>query len=273
MATNTPIRSDSKLAAEFWENGKSDSCPIIDMHGHMGPWHSIYFPRCEPAAMAHSMDIAGVKLLCFAHHASLFSPDFGNKPAIDAARAFPDHFRVYMAVNSQYPDAIHSDIKEYDKYADVYVGLKFLADYHQVALTDERYTEALEFAEARSLPILVHTWGGSPYDGAGVVRKVAGRYTKPKFLLAHSVCDHWDEACALAKDFPNVYLELTAVVARRGVIPYFVEKVGSEKLFYGTDLPWFDEHFYIGAVLSADITEDDRHNILHRNAEKLLKLA
>ena len=35
---------DSALAREFWENGRSDSCPIYDMHGHMGPYESIYFP-------------------------------------------------------------------------------------------------------------------------------------------------------------------------------------------------------------------------------------
>ncbi len=41
-------------------------------------------------------------------------------------------------------------------------------------------------------------------------------------------------------------------------------------MLYGTDLPWFDEHHAIGSVLAADITDDDVHNILHRNAEALL---
>jgi len=272
MKTDTPIRSDSALAAEFWEKGKSESCPIYDMHGHMGPFHSIYFPRCQPEAMAHSMDIAGVKLLCFAHHASLFVPELGNRPAIEAVLAFPDHFRAYVSINPHYPETIRKDIADYGRNSEVFVGLKFLADYHQVPISDDRYREALEFAQERSLPILIHTWRGSPCDGPEQVRKIAERYSKPKFLLAHSLCDDWDAATQLVKDFPNIYLELTAVVARRGVIPYFVQRIGSERLFFGTDLPWFDEHFYIGAVLSADITDDDRHNIFHRNAQKLLGL-
>ena len=56
----------------------------------------------------------------------------------------------------------------------------------------------------------------------------------------------------------------------RGIVEQFVSELGSERVVFGTDFPWFDYHYYIGAVLGADITDDDRHNILHRNAEKLL---
>ena len=69
---------------------------------------------------------------------------------------------------------------------------------------------------------------------------------------------------------PQTYLELTSVLFVRGVVERFCETVGSERVLYGTDLPWFSEHHAIGALLSEDITEDDRHNICHRNAEKLL---
>ena len=36
------------------------------------------------------------------------------------------------------------------------------------------------------------------------------------------------------------------------------------------DLPWFSYHHGIGAVLSAEMTDDDRRNILYRNGKKLL---
>jgi len=50
-----------------------------------------------------------------------------------------------------------------------------------------------------------------------------------------------------------------------------VEGAGSEKMLYGTDLPWFDPHYVIGCILFARIDDEDRHNILHRNAERLLE--
>lgn len=272
MTTGAFIRSDSKLAREFWETGKSDSCPVIDIHGHMGPWHSIYFPRCEPQDMVRSMDAAGVRLLVFAHHASLLAPEVRNTPAIEAVRRFPDRLRAYAAVNPHYPEFLAEDIATFDDYSDVFVGLKFLADYHRVAITDDAYRPALEFANARKLPILCHTWRDSPFDGPDCVRKVAGEYPDATFFLAHCFNNDWETAVAVAKERPNVYLDLTSVVGIRGVIEFFCQEVTSTRVLYGTDLPWFDEHHYIGGVLSADITDDDRHNILHHNAERILGL-
>jgi len=261
----------SPLAAEFWQFGKSESCPVYDMHGHMGPWHSIWFPRPEAADMVRSMDSAGVKLLCFAHHAALFSPEIGNAAAIEAVRAFPSRFRAYLSVNPHYPDLLARDLAEYDKLRDVYIGLKFLADYHGVPVTDDRYRAAWEFANDRSLPVLMHTWGGSACNGSAEARRIAGLYPNIKLFLGHCFNNHWHEAVAVANEHPNTCLELTSVLGRRGVIELFVEKVGSHRLLFGTDLPWFDEHQGIGSLLSADITDDDRHNILHRNALRILE--
>jgi predicted TIM-barrel fold metal-dependent hydrolase len=75
----------------------------------------------------------------------------------------------------------------------------------------------------------------------------------------------------LGSECPNLYYELTAVTDDYGAIELICEKVGSERVLFGTDLPWFDTHHGIGAVLSAEIDDEDRHNILHRNGEKLLR--
>ena len=264
--------TDSELAAEFWQKGRVDSCPVYDMHGHMGELQSIYFPRCEPADMVRSMDEAGVKLLCFSHHSALESPDLGNSLAVEAVRRFPDRFRAYLAVNPHYPELVERDLGSFDEMGDVYVGLKFLADYHRVPIDGEPYRRALEFADERGLPVLSHTWGGSGFDGAENVRRVAQRYERVQLLLGHSLNNHWEEAADIANELPNTWLELTSVLGVRGVLELFCGQTGSDRLLYGTDLPWFDEHQAIGSVLSADITDEDRHNILHRNAERLLGL-
>ena len=272
MTTQTPIRPGSALAAEFWEKGRSESCPVYDMHGHMGEWYAIYFPHAQAADMVRSMDAAGVKLLCFAHHAALLSPDIGNRPAVEAVRQFPDRLRAYMAINPNYPDVIESDLAQFDDMRDVFVGLKMLASYHGVDLRDDRYRVALEFANERALPVLLHTWKGTAHNGPVQVRAIAAKYPRAQFLCGHSFHNDWDEAIAVARECPNTYLELTAVLGYRGVIDVLCDGVGSERLLFGTDLPWFDEKHGVGALLSTSITDDDVHNICHRNAEKLLGL-
>ncbi len=267
----TMIR-DSELAREFWEKGRAASCPIYDMHGHMGHYHSIYFPRGDAADMVRTMDEAGVRLLTFSHHSALNSPDLANRPSIDAVRRFPDRLRAYCMINPNYPEQITRDLDTFDDlFPDVYLGFKFLSDYHQIALTDDRYRPAWEFADGRGLPVLAHTWGGSRYDGEDVVREAAERYPNARLLLGHSCHGAWDAAVQLVRDFPNVFLELTAVFDDRGIIEKFVGEAGSDRMLFGTDLPWFDPHQAIGVLMNAAITDEDRHNICHRNAERLLR--
>lgn len=260
----------SPLAREFWESGRSAACPIYDMHGHMGAWHSIYFPRPDAADMIRTMDECGVRLLVFSHHMALFAPDLGNRLAVQAVRQYPGRLRAYCAINPNYPEHLAADLATFEAHRDVYVGFKFLSDYHRISLSDGRNQPAWEYADERELLVLAHTWGGSAFDGPAIVRQMAERYPKVKLLLGHSLHDDWNAAVALARDFPNIYLELTAVFDDRGPLEVFVREVGSDRLLFGTDLPWFDPHQAIGALLSADITDEDRHNICHRNAEKLL---
>ena len=261
---------NSALALEFWEKGRSDSCPIYDMHGHMGAWHAIYFPRPEADQMIGTMDECGVKMLVFTHHHALLAPDVGNRASIDAVRRYPGRLRAYCAINPNYPEQVESDVASFEQHRDVYVGFKFLSDYHKVPITDERYRPALEYADRQRLLVLMHTWGGSPFDGAPLVRRLAERYPNVRFLLGHSCHDDWDAAVALAQDFPNLYLELTAIFDNRGILEKFAAEAGSERMLFGTDLPWFDPHQAVGALLSAHLSDEEIHNICHRNAEKLL---
>lgn len=260
----------SPLAQKFFAEGVVAECPIYDMHAHMGPIAGLHIPHPDAASMAAAADRAGVKWLVFCHHAALMSPDIGNRPNIDAVRAFPNQFRAYCGINPNYPELVGQDLETFDQYGDVYVGFKLMADYHDVSVADDRCRSVWQYADEHQLLVLLHTWGGSIYDGPEQVRLVAEKYHDVKILCGHSCHGQWDEAVQLVRDFPNVYLELCAVLDERGVVDKFVAECGSGRLIYGTDMPWFNQHYYIGGVLGAEMTDEDRHNILHRNAEKLL---
>ena len=261
---------DSPLGSDFWQHGKSADCPIYDLHGHMGQFAAIYMPNETPEAMIHTMDTCGVKLLVFSHHQALQAPNLGNQPTLEAVRRFPDRLKGYCVINPNYPRLVAQEVSSFESNRDAYVGFKFLSDYHMLPLTDPRYQPAWEYANVHRLLVLAHTWGHSPYDGAAIVRQVAERYPEVRLLMGHSCSGEWDEAVKIANDFPNVFLELTAVFDDRGILEKFVNEAGSHKMIFGVDLPWFDPHHGIGALLSAKISDDDRHNICHRNAEKLL---
>ena len=256
------------LAEMFWQNGKGNF-PIYDMHGHMGTHNAIYMKRCEPAEMAKHLQRAGVKRLVFAHHETLWGSR-RNVQDYQVCKEYPDSFRMYVSINPHFPDHIKEDLAQFDSFQPYAVGLKILADYHQVPVTDPRYQYAMEFANERKLPVLFHTWGSSPYNGTKPLLALIEKYPDAKYFLGHSLYGDWEGAAQCVRANENVYLELTAIPGSYGIVEMLCSKVGSTRLLFGTDQPWFDEHQAIGGIVSADISEEDMHNILYRNAQRIL---
>ncbi len=259
------------LANEFWEKGIVPDCPIYDMHGHMGPHYGIYFKRCQPADVVAHLKHAGVRRLVFSHHDVLFGSNMRNAQVVEICRQFPEHLRMYVGINPHYQDVIREDLALFDQWRPWAVGLKFLCDYHRVPANAPEYKYALDFANERGIPILNHTWGHSPFDGGPVMLDIAQKYPNVKFFMGHSLYGDREYSRRVVTDTPgNVWLELTAVPGDLGHVERLVQAVGSERILFGTDMPWFDEFQVIGGVLSAEISDDDKRNIFYRNIEKLL---
>jgi len=259
----------SSIIKEFIEKGRSESCPVIDMHTHLGPYQGIYFPNPCPEDMIRTMDRCGVRMVVSSSHAALIDTRENVRMA-DVVKRYPDRFRAYWVINPNYPEKMQREITQFSEMRG-FVGFKFLSDYHKYPITSLRYEPALKYADEHKLLILMHTWGHSPFDSPALVEKLVDKYLNVTFLMGHSGYGEWEKSIQVARDYPNVYLELTAAYAVNGVIEWMVKEAGSHKILFGTDLPWFDPHYGIGCVLFSRITDEDRHNILHRNAEKLIE--
>jgi len=286
------VSNPSALAREFMESGRSKSCPVIDMHGHYGPFHGGYLPAADPDRLSHILTRAGVRLLvCSSHDALFVEPDEGNAEIQDAIDRYPGQILGYWTCNPNFPEQVKragDDVAV----SHGFVGFKFLPDYHTYPVTGRNYAPALEYADEHALNVLVHTWGGSAFDSPRLIEEIAARYPNAVFIMGHSGFGEWDVALPVARDFPNVYLELTCVyfahdfgnlpvgsgapiglmshLQMNGILERMVECASSKKILHGTDMPWYSPHYAIGAVLFAKIDEEARHDILHRNAERLL---
>ena len=268
--TQAVWQKNGSLAEQFWKNGKVEDCPIYDMHGHMGPHYAIYMNRCEADAMVEHMRRIGVKKLVFSHHEVLFG-DMRNAQVVGICKKFPDILRMYVGIVPRYPENIKEDLAQFDKWAPYAVGLKFLAGYYNIPVTDKAWKYALDFANERGLPILNHTWGNNPCNGGPVMLEIAQKYENIRFFMGHSIYGDWDYAEKVVKETAgNVWLELTAIPGELGKVEMLVKRVGSERLLYGTDMPWFDEFQGVGGILAAEISDEDKRNILYKNAERIL---
>ena len=258
------------LAKAFWSQESVPECPIYDMHCHMGENNAITFPLAGIDRMVAHMERINAKIV-FCHHWALFTPDFTNEECYEIARQYAERMRIYIAINPHYPELIQHDIEMYDKWRDLAIGFKILPDYHLVQACDKRYTPILERANADGSFVLFHTWGGSNFNGPDQLRQVVEKYPNARFIIGHCFNNMFDDAIRLCNDHPDhVFLELTSIPGRSGAIEKLVQGAGSNHILFGTDMPWFDYYQAVGGIVGAKISEDDMHNILHRNAQRIL---
>jgi hypothetical protein len=261
------VNQKSALARRFIDEGPLKDCPIIDFHAHMHPFNAGFMPAAEPEQMIHAMDKAGVALTVFASHLALDIPACADT-GLDIAKKYPSRFKCYRVAHPQH-DAKQS-LTMMDGNPEHYIGFKLHPDGHKTPMSSPVYAPYWEYANNRGLPCLCHTWGGSPYNGIDEAEKILKKYSNLILLAGHAFSGEWGQACELANAYPNMYLELCAVMDDRGVLEMFCERVGSERILFGLDLPWFSYWYYIGAVCAADITDEDRLNIFYKNGAKLL---
>jgi predicted TIM-barrel fold metal-dependent hydrolase len=282
----------SPIAREYLDKGYSDACPIIDMHGHVGPFYGCYLPSSPLDRMRHRLKHCGIRRIVCSHHSALACDvERGNALMKEVVTAHPDQFLAYWVINPHYPEITARDLRSFGGQTG-FVGLKFWPDYHLVPVNSPKYAPALEYANDHGLLVLVHTFGESPFDAPALLGEVAERYPRARLLMGHSGYGEWEKSVAIARDLPNVFLDLTSVVQAldfsqmpggslmpaapslsphvNGLIEYMVATAGSKKVVFGSDLPWYSQHYHAGAVLFARITDEARHDILHRNAERLL---
>ena len=260
---------DSPIAREFLDTGRCSSCGVVDLHAHYGHYQGIYMPNHTPESMLATMDRCGVETVVTAGHTALVDPALGNEEIISISERYPGRWYAYLTYNPHYPGVGRAQMDGYDRFRTL-VGLKLHPSHHECALTDDAFRPALEFASARQLLVLTHTWGGSAYDGPDLLALVAERYPEAIFLAGHSGHGEFRRCMQVARDYANVYLELTAAYAVRGLIEDMVDRVGAHKIIFGCDLPWFDPHYAIGCVVMAHISDDARRAILRENGLRLL---
>jgi predicted TIM-barrel fold metal-dependent hydrolase len=283
----------STIVQQYIAQGKSADCPIIDVHGHVGPFYSAYLPSSPLENILHSMDRCGVQRIVCSHHAALtYDAAHGNELMQQTNDEHPSRFLGYWLFNPNHPEIIESQLKAFEN-ARGFVGFKLWPDYLFVKATSTKYTPVLEYSNDHELLVLVHIFGGSAFNPPGWIAELAERYPHISFIMGHAGYGEWEVSVGEARDLPNLYLDLASVVQSidfalmpggsfmpaapvgvpqvSGIIEYMVETAGSHKVLFASDLPWYSQHYHAGAVLFARIDDQARRNIFYRNAQELLE--
>ena len=110
----------------------------------------------------------------------------------------------------------------------------------------------------------------TPMSGYEYIYEVLKEFPKLTVVLAN--IGWWPSArliYPLLDRYPNVYFETGDFSMLQGY-EEVCSKFGSERVLFGTNFPTNSMAGSIYSLLTANITEEERENIAHRNLERLL---
>lgn len=243
---------------------------VIDFHGHVGRWDK-WVNNYDQKLMLHAMDSAGIDISCLFN---TFYPDgtSGNDRAAEFIAKHPDRFIGYAVVSPEMPERMVPELtRAIDELK--FRAIKVYPPYTTCEIYKPPWFPIYKFANERKLAILFHS-GVEWQNHTRYLAKIAPDYPDAIFVAGHSgnVADERADAIAGAQAHPNIYLETCSTFRTPGVIEQLVNEAGADRVLYGSDIPVMDPRAQIGKIITAEISDEAKCQVLGGNACRLLGL-
>lgn len=167
-------------------------------------------------------------------------------------------------------------------------GIKFHTMAQGFDPNDDRLKGLYEFCNEISFPIVFHCGRVSnarlnAYADVDMILPVVIKYRNIPFILTHMADGNVDDVIRLAKEYRNVYFDTSIVIT--GFLPIgevnepswlsdslvegIVNKIGAERLIFGSDYPWGSPGHDIKRFLNMKLSDHQKQLILGANALRL----
>ncbi|MCF7838658.1 MAG: amidohydrolase family protein [Candidatus Marinimicrobia bacterium] len=253
---------------------------IIDIHVHppaVPAKRSLIGTPGETAArMLAAADRAGINALCILGRFWPYPDEEGIRQINDATlalvRSRPDRLYGLCFLNPTLPARFL--LAELDRCLDA--GLRGVKLEYEVNARDARLDPILKKVTERGVFLLHHAWyktvGKCAHESdPSDIAHLAERHPRAQIVMAHLT------ACGMRgvldiQGFENVWVDTSGSQPFSGMVEYAVNKLGSDRVLFGSDAPIRDFAAQLGRVQGAQLTEAQRRRILGGNAARLLKL-
>ena len=147
------------------------------------------------------------------------------------------------------------------------LGIKIHAPCHKYDFR-EYGDDIFSFANEKKCFVLSHP---DNIDDMSDIVAFADKYPNMKIIQEHLGTTAYVDAIMSAKH-GNIYTDTSGGASSgNNIIEYAVEKVGSEKIFFGTD-GGYSCAFQTGRILLSRLDKKDKENILYKNAIREFKI-
>ncbi len=199
------------------------------------------------------------------------SADFiaGNREVVAFSERYKGRFLPSCIVNPLFIEESLREIEECrNQLGMVWMGelCNYISGYEY---TNPKFRRLVEHAVKLRMIVHVHTEGDE-------MQYVMDQFPSATLVFAHfgddKEYDHIFRRIDLVAAHPNCYLDTSGYGHDRvGVLEYAVEKIGPDRILFGSDFTINDPATVIARIDNAAITPEQKEKILWRNVEALLK--
>ena len=162
-------------------------------------------------------------------------------------------------------------------------GVKIHPDYQGVYIDDPRYIRIARKAVRLGLTVVTHAGvdDGFPEEVHCPPERAArfldavyedNEGAAGKIVFAHGGGNRQFDGVLTCLAGRDVYLDLAYILsyASPGTVMELIRAHGAKRILFATDCPWGDPGDFVRVVRALPLTEEEREDIFHRNAERLL---
>jgi hypothetical protein len=177
----------------------------------------------------------------------------------------------FCYVNPTFPEAV----EELERCVGDF-GMRGLKLWVSNVATDPRVFPVVEKASQLCIPVLMHAWhkttGNLPNESRPAqVAELAQRFPSVVFIMAH-MGGQWQRGIKAARRVPNLWVDTSGSIVELGMIEEAVEKLGPERVAFGSDASGVDLPVAFWKVAGADVSPEVKRLILGENMRRLLGL-
>jgi predicted TIM-barrel fold metal-dependent hydrolase len=272
------------MTIDVWMQHPTRRLLASDMLASIRRWTGGSIPDTEIPieATIESMDAGGVDLGVLSAWCGPNAQDLiTNDEVAGWIRLHPNRFAGLAAVDLDHPMQAVRELRRRVR-DDGFVGLRVVPWLWNAPPTDRRYYPL--FAECVELGIpfctqVGHTGPLRPSEtGRPIpyIDQVALDFPELVIVCGHVGYPWTEELVAVARKHENVYIDTSAYTTKRlpdELVRFMKTRTGQRKVLFGTNFPMITHMHALDGLDELGLSNDARHDFLHRNAERVFGLA
>ncbi len=149
-------------------------------------------------------------------------------------------------------------------------GLKLMPLRHGYEVDGRTAWKVMESASELGVPVSIHS--GAQFCLPWQIASLARLFPTVPVIMDHMGWRYYvDGAINVAREVPSIYLE-TALVSMQGYVRMAVDKVGADRIIYGSDFPTGHPSAMIATIKAAKLSAHDEALVMGENLARILGL-